>query len=139
LSGEPLSILARKDEHLDLALAQQRIAVVNAFDGIALPQCALPEVDLDEVDLATRFLNVDHALPFLVSSMTGGPARSAVINEHLATAAEVLRIPFAVGSQRVALEDVRADGLDDRLRRHAPTPSIWANFGAAQLLLGWGV
>ena len=139
MSGEPLSILARKDEHLDLALAQQRAPVASAFDTIRLPHRALPELDLDEIRLGTRFLGRDFAVPFLVSSMTGGPARSARINENLAAAAEQLRIPFAVGSQRVALEDVRSDGLDGRLRQSAPTATIWANFGAAQLLQGWGV
>jgi isopentenyl-diphosphate delta-isomerase len=137
LAGETLSILARKDEHLDLALAQQRALPTNAFDNIALTHCALPEVDLDEIDLSVKFLDHRFSLPFLVSSMTGGPARSARINLNLATAAETLGIPFAVGSQRVAVEDARSEGLDRQLRRLAPTTSIWANFGAAQLLQGW--
>ncbi|HEX2558857.1 type 2 isopentenyl-diphosphate Delta-isomerase [Phenylobacterium sp.] len=139
MSGEASPILTRKDEHLDLALAQQATARRNPFDAFGLPHCALPELDLDDVDLTTSFLGRPLSLPFVVSSMTGGPARGAKINANLAAAAEALQIPFAVGSQRVALEGSRADGLGLELRRVAPTIPIWGNFGAAQLLQGYGI
>ncbi|HEY9217253.1 MAG TPA: type 2 isopentenyl-diphosphate Delta-isomerase [Phenylobacterium sp.] len=139
MSGDKSAIVARKDEHLDLALAQQGKSRWSPFDTIALPHCALPEVDLQKVDLSTTFLGRRLRLPFVVSSMTGGPVRGAAINAHLAAAAEILGIPFAVGSQRVALEGDRAAGLDGDLRRLAPTIPIWANFGAAQLLRGYGL
>lgn len=139
MSGENSSIVTRKDEHLDLALAQQARLRTNPFDALSLPHCALPELDLEDVDLATSFLGRPLALPFVVSSMTGGPARGAKINANLAAAAEALQIPFAVGSQRVALEGVPAQGLDLQLRRLAPSIPIWANFGAAQLLQGYGI
>ncbi len=134
-----MSILTRKDEHLDLALQQGRSPPPNPFDAIRLQHCALPEVDLDDIDLTTQFLGRSLPLPFLMSSMTGGPARGGAINANLATAAEALQIPFAVGSQRIALEGGSSVGLDRQLRRLAPTTAIWANFGAAQLLQGWGI
>ncbi|RAK52498.1 type 2 isopentenyl-diphosphate Delta-isomerase [Phenylobacterium deserti] len=132
-------ILRRKDEHLDIALKQGVGGVNSSFDSVALEHCALPELDLDQVDLSTEFLGRRLALPFLISSMTGGPQRGASINAHLAEAAEALQIPMAVGSQRVAIEGEAAGGIDSNLRRLAPTTPIWANLGAAQLVLGYGV
>lgn len=139
MGDDRTSIVTRKDQHLDLALAQQEQARSNAFDQVRLPHCALPELDLEEIDLSTRFLGRRLGLPFVISSMTGGPARGALINAHLAAAAEALQIPLAVGSQRVALEGAQSGGLDRELRRLAPTTPLWANFGAAQLLQGYGV
>ncbi|MET0295533.1 MAG: type 2 isopentenyl-diphosphate Delta-isomerase [Phenylobacterium sp.] len=138
MAGEKSAIVTRKDEHLDLALAQQAPLRPNAFDAVRLPHCALPELDLEAIDLSTRFLGRALALPFMISAMTGGPARGAAINAHLAAAAEALKIPFAVGSQRVALEGSQAAGLGPELRRLAPSIPLWGNFGAAQLLQGYG-
>jgi len=136
---DPKQILRRKDEHLDIALRQGAGGAQSSFDGVALEHCALPELDLRHVDLSTRFLGHRLALPFLISSMTGGPQRGAAINANLAQAAEALQIPMAVGSQRVAIEGEAAGGIDGALRRLAPTIPIWANLGAAQLVLGYGL
>jgi isopentenyl-diphosphate delta-isomerase len=132
-------IVRRKDEHLDVVLRQGAAAGANPFDAIALEHCALPEVAMDEVDLSTRFLGRALSLPFVISSMTGGSTRGAEINRNLALAAEHLGIVLAVGSQRVALEGEGTCGIDSRLRLHAPTIPIWANFGGAQLVKGYGV
>ncbi|HEY8615940.1 type 2 isopentenyl-diphosphate Delta-isomerase [Phenylobacterium sp.] len=132
------AIIRRKDEHLDIALRQQA-GGANGFDSLVLEHCALPELDLAEIDLATRFLDRELALPFLISSMTGGPERGAAINANLAVAAEHLGIPLAVGSQRVALEGAAQAGIDAGLRRLAPGIPIWSNLGAAQLVQGYGV
>ncbi|WP_374471133.1 type 2 isopentenyl-diphosphate Delta-isomerase [Phenylobacterium sp.] len=134
---EPSAIVRRKDEHLDIALRQQA-GGPSAFDELVLEHCALPELNLDEVDLSTGFLGWDFKLPFLISSMTGGPERGAAINANLAAAAEQLRIPLAVGSQRVALEGAAQAGIDARLREIAPSVPIWSNLGAAQLVQGYG-
>jgi hypothetical protein len=71
--------------------------------------------------------------------MTGGPARAEAINRNLAEACEALRLPLAVGSQRVALEAGEAGGLGAELRSLAPSVPLLANFGAAQLNTGFGV
>jgi isopentenyl-diphosphate delta-isomerase len=134
------NIVRRKDEHIDIALAQGSNPAGEApFDRIRFEHCALPEMHLDEVRLETTFLGFSLRLPFLISSMTGGPQRGSSINENLATAAEALGIALAVGSQRVALERAGAGGLTRALRRHAPTIPIFANLGAAQFAAGWGV
>lgn len=137
---DPKSITQRKDEHLDIALAQRAAArSSNPFDRLRFEHCALPEAALQEVDLSAPFLGRTFALPFLISSMTGGPARGAQINENLAKAAEALDIPLAVGSQRVAIEGAGAAGINRSLRDSAPRAAIWANLGAAQLVQGYGV
>lgn len=141
-------IVRRKDEHIDIALSQARASQAQArgaaaggagFDQVMFEHCALPEIDMDAVDLSMRFLGWDLGLPILISSMTGGPSRGAAINENLAHAAEALKIPLAVGSQRIAIEGAGAAGIDGSLRRLAPTIPILANLGAAQLVLGYGV
>lgn len=130
-------ILTRKDEHIDAAL-QQLARPSSPFDGWRFEHCALPEIDLDEIDLSTEFLGQRLALPFVISSMTGGPSRGEQINVNLAMAAEALGIPLAVGSQRVAIETASDRGLNRRLRAAAPAAVIWANLGAAQLVAGYG-
>ncbi|MDG2520614.1 type 2 isopentenyl-diphosphate Delta-isomerase [Caulobacter segnis] len=134
------AIVRRKDEHLDIALAQQaRRDWENPFDAYAFDHCALPEIAFDQVDLRARFLTWSLRLPFIISSMTGGPSRGSAINAHLAEAAEHLGVILAVGSQRVALEGAGAAGIDEALRRRMPTAPLLGNLGAAQLVLGYGV
>jgi len=140
MADPPASILRRKDEHLDLALTQQggATAAASPFDAIRFEPCALPELNLEAVSTTSSFLGRTLPAPFLVSSMTGGPARGEAINRNLAIACEALGLPLAVGSQRIALENAADAGLRG-LRRHAPTTLLLANFGAAQLVRGYGV
>lgn len=133
-------LLRRKDEHIDIALAQhQGRGPASAFDALAFAPNALPEVSLAEIDLSATFLGKRLKAPFLISSMTGGPVRGARVNAALAEAAQVLGLALGVGSQRVDLEAGAAAGLDRSLRARAPDVLLLANFGAAQLVKGWGV
>jgi isopentenyl-diphosphate delta-isomerase len=131
----------RKDEHLSIVLEQRytRSKKTTGFEAFDFVHCALPEMNLNEVDIATSFLGKPVSAPLLISSMTGGPARAAAINGNLATACEALKLPFAVGSQRVALEQNDALGLDKSLRLLAPSVPIIGNLGAAQFNLGYGI
>ncbi|MDI4665818.1 type 2 isopentenyl-diphosphate Delta-isomerase [Xanthobacter autotrophicus] len=126
----------RKEDHIDIVLAGGRVAsrVDAGFDRLRFVHCALPELDLDAVDLTTRVLGRTLKAPFLISAMTGGPARSEAINAHLAEAAQALGIALGVGSQRIAIENGSAGGLGADLRRRAPDILLLANLGAAQLL-----
>jgi isopentenyl-diphosphate Delta-isomerase len=130
----------RKSDHLRavLAGAGHAHATTAGFEDFRFAHCALPECTMADVDLATVFLGKTLRAPFLVSSMTGGPDKAALINERLAAAAEGHGIAFAVGSQRIAIEGGPDHGLGRALRRAAPTIPIYANFGAAQLALGFG-
>lgn len=130
----------RKNEHLDVVLSGRARSQAQAgFDDVAFEHVALPELDMDSIDLATSFVGKPIKAPLLVSSMTGGPARAAAINENLAIACQSLGLPLAVGSQRVAIESRQSSGLGAELRRHAPDIPLLGNFGAAQLNLGFGV
>jgi isopentenyl-diphosphate delta-isomerase len=137
--GKSLTI-NRKNEHLDIVLGgRASSAVPTGFDEIVFEHAALPEIDMDQIRLDTVFLGKRINAPLLVSSMTGGPERAAAINANLALACEALGIALAVGSQRIAIDNSGDSGLRHDLRKHAPTIPLLANFGAAQLNLGYGV
>ncbi|WP_108396202.1 type 2 isopentenyl-diphosphate Delta-isomerase [Devosia submarina] len=130
----------RKNQHLDVVLAGRGVSGARTgFDDIVFEHAALPELDMDAIELSTHFLGKRINAPFLVSSMTGGPQRAEAINRHLAEACQALRLPLAIGSQRIAIENGDSAGLGRELRRLAPNVPILANFGAAQLNLGFGV
>jgi isopentenyl-diphosphate Delta-isomerase len=129
------NIVDRKSEHLEIVLTRNVAGAhgANGFNSVVFEHQALPELALDKIDISARFLGRDLRAPFLISSMTGGPAQAASINAALAEAAGHLQIAFAVGSQRVALEAAGDSGLDKRLRQRAGSVPILANIGAAQL------
>lgn len=130
----------RKNQHLDIVLGGRgRGAARTGLDEVAFEHVALPELHLDEIDLSATFLGRRIGAPLLVSSMTGGPARAQAINRNLARACAALRLPLAVGSQRVAIEEGGSAGLGRELRALAPEVPLLANFGAAQLNTGFGV
>lgn len=130
----------RKRDHIGIVLSgaanHNRLA---GFDDLAFVHNALPEIDCDAVDLGTKFLNHNLRLPYLASSMTGGPAISEKINAAIAEAAEELGFAIAVGSQRIALTTHDAHGIDSSLRKRAPSIPIFANLGAVQFVHGMGV
>lgn len=130
-------MLQRKQDHIDLVLEQRQYAAQwSDFDAIRLPHNALPDVNFAEIDLSTRFLGHSLHLPFLISSMTGGPARAEAINTHLAEAARELGLAMGVGSQRVALtgKGDGAAGLEARIRQLMGNQPLFANLGAVQLV-----
>ncbi len=129
-------LVQRKRDHIQAVLSGNVNAqsVTNGFDAYRFEHCALPEINLIDVSLESQFLGRKLRLPFVISSMTGGPERARTINANLAVAAEALGIALGVGSQRVALAgDAARHGLDNDVRRLAPNAMIFANIGAAQL------
>lgn len=130
----------RKNQHLDIVLGGRGrgVAARTGLDEVRFEHVALPELHMDAIDLSTGFLGKRIGAPLLVSSMTGGPARAEAINRNLALACAALDLPLAVGSQRVAIEAGAVGGLGAELRALAPRIPILANFGAAQLNLGFG-
>lgn len=133
-------IVNRKDQHLDVILAgKARHGRTSGFDEVRFVHEALPDLDHGKIDLGADFLGRRLKAPLLISAMTGGPKRAEAINLRLAEAAQQLGIALAVGSQRGALENGGAPGLDMALRLKAPDTPILANIGAAQLTRGFGV
>jgi isopentenyl-diphosphate Delta-isomerase len=130
----------RKKDHIDIILSgEARHNVETGFDTLHFEHCALPDIDLEAVDLSTEFLGKKLRLPFLASSMTGGPEKGGGINLAIAEAAQQLGFAMGVGSQRIALGGGKASGLDKSIRRVAPDIALYANLGAVQLTHGMTV
>lgn len=130
----------RKKQHLDIFLSGKGVSGRSTgLENIRFEHVALPELDMGSIDLGCHLLGRAIKLPFLVSSMTGGPAQAARINQNLAIACEALSIPMAVGSQRIAIETELDNGLNRELRQFAPSIPLLANIGAAQLVRGFGL
>jgi isopentenyl-diphosphate delta-isomerase len=130
----------RKRDHLDIVLSgAARHAAPVGFDRVRFSHNALPELDFAAIDLSCAFLGRRLKLPFLASSMTGGPKAAAGINRAIAEAAQMLGFAMAVGSQRVALTGGADHGLGRELRKLAPDAPIYANLGAVQLVHGMGL
>lgn len=108
------------------------------LQGLRFLPRALPEVDLAAVELETRFVGKPIAAPIMIAPMTGGLAEGGALNRRMAAVAERLRLPFGVGSQRVAIESPDRASLFE-VRSVAPTIPLMANLGAIQLKLGYGV
>ncbi len=65
-----------------------RHALSAGFDDWRFVHEALPDLDHARIDLGVDFLGRRLKAPFLVSAMTGGPARAEAINARLAEAAQ---------------------------------------------------
>ncbi len=111
----------RKDLHLDAVLHHDMSMKKKTagFESVEFEHCALPECDFNTIDLSTEFLGHRLALPFLISSMTGGARDAETINCRLAEAASELGIAMGVGSQRISLEESQHSGLGKTIRELA--------------------
>lgn len=138
--GDIAGIADRKKDHIDIILSgSARHHAPSGFDAWRFEHCALPELDLDAIDLSTTFLGKKLSIPFLASSMTGGPEKGGAINLAIAEAAQALGFAMGVGSQRIALGGAGMHGLDKSIRRIAPGIALFANLGAVQFAHGMTV
>lgn len=130
----------RKRDHIEIILSgRAKHTKGNGFDDIEFEHNALPDFDFNAIDLSCTFLGKKLRLPYLASSMTGGPEKGGLINRHIAEAAQDLGFAMGVGSQRIALGGGSGHGLDGSVRRIAPDIALFANLGAVQLVTGLGV
>jgi len=130
----------RKRDHIDIVVSGvARHSAPAGFDGVHFQHNALPEVDYAGIDLSCEFLGKRLRLPFLASSMTGGPDVAARINRAIAEAAQAMGFAMGVGSQRISLTTGDRHGLGPELRRLAPDIPIYGNLGAVQLVSGMGL
>ena len=138
MSGDPTN--DRKIEHIRiLENDAETERAMGHFDRIRLVHRALPEVSLDDIDTGTTFLGKRLKLPLLISSMTGGDHELVRrVNRNLAEAAEECGVAMGVGSQRVQFTHPPARESFS-LRDAAPTTLLFANLGAVQLNLGFGL
>jgi isopentenyl-diphosphate delta-isomerase len=129
----------RKSDHIRINLQEDVNfkQVPTGFERYRLIHCALPDFNLEDVDTSTSLLSKPLAVPFIISSMTGGTPEARAINRRLAEAAQTAGIGMGVGSQRAAIEDpALADTY--RVRDVAPDILLMANLGAIQLSYGYG-
>ena len=141
MSEKSPDIAQRKSDHIDIVLGQDVgfAKLTTEFERIRFIHNALPELSLDEIDLSAKLFGRAMKAPVLISSMTGGPHHAEGINRHLAEAAEELGLAFAIGSQRIALEEQGSAGMTRALRKLAPSVPLIGNLGAAQIRSEEGV
>lgn len=94
----------RKREHVENYLKAEHRGD-PLFKDIYLPHISLPELSMDEIDTSTDFLGKTIDFPLMINAITGGTAFSQNINADLAELAKRLKIPMAVGSETIAMED----------------------------------
>ena len=129
----------RKFDHIRINLEEDvRSGITTGLENFRFNHCALPEIDLEEIDTSVEFFGKNIALPFLISSMTGGTEDAYRINQNLALNAEKYNLAMGVGSQRAGLED-RAAMQTFKVRDFAPNIFLLANLGAVQLNYGYSI
>ena len=126
----------RKKEHLDLSLKADVSfkSKTNGFDHYEFIHDAATEVELDKISFETKFFKKKINYPFIISCMTGGTEEAENINAQLAIAAEELKIPIGVGSQRQALENKNYKNSYNIIRKNAKSVPVLGNLGAAELV-----
>ena len=126
----------RKKEHLDLSLNSDVSfkTKTNGFDYYDFIHNAATEVELDKITFETKFFKKKINYPFIISCMTGGTAEAENINAQLAIAADELKIPIGVGSQRQALENINYRKTYSVIRKNANSVPVLGNLGAAELV-----
>jgi isopentenyl-diphosphate delta-isomerase type 2 len=134
-SSDNQDMSARKAAHLDVCIDAERYSVESGnsrLHEVHLIHRSLPECNFATVDTTVSFLGHTVALPFFISSMTGGSAAGYKVNKQLAEIAEALGIPVGMGSIRILLrkpEVIR----DFMLKDIAQSVPVFANIGGVQL------
>ncbi|MDO4594313.1 MAG: type 2 isopentenyl-diphosphate Delta-isomerase [Tissierellia bacterium] len=83
------------------------------FNDVYIEHRALNEINFDEIDTSVEFLGKKLPFPLMINAMTGGSDMSSDINEDLSNICYEFKIPMAVGSQKIVLED---DSLIDSFK-----------------------
>lgn len=130
---EVTPISSRKSDHIRINLDQDvASALTTGLEHFHFIHQALPEINLDDVDLSQTLFHRHLRAPVLISSMTGGTAEAARINQILATSAQAAGVAMGLGSQRAAIEHTEL-AATFQVRRFAPDILLFANLGAVQL------
>lgn len=94
----------RKREHVENYL-RSTYKGNPLFEDVFVYHNALPCCDYGKIDTTMEFLGKKISFPIMINAMTGGTEFSGDINKNLAKLAKELKIPMAVGSETIALED----------------------------------
>jgi isopentenyl-diphosphate Delta-isomerase len=125
----------RKNQHIDICRSHD-VEAKNKYTGFAKIQfhhSALPEIDIDKINYKTTVLGKTFSYPILITGMTGGIEKGALINRRLAAAANKFNIPMGVGSQRIALENKEYSHIFC-LKNKYPNLFLIGNIGFLELL-----
>jgi isopentenyl-diphosphate Delta-isomerase len=122
---------AVKDRHIEACLREPVEEGTNGFERYRLLG-DLPDFRYDEIDTSCEVFGRKLAVPFLISSLTGGGRRSETINRRLAEAAATLQIGMSVGSQKLMLQHPELKRSFE-VRRWAPGILLFANLGLVHL------
>jgi isopentenyl-diphosphate delta-isomerase len=130
------NISKRKKEHIELCLTDDVSfkEKTTGFEHYDFVHYAPTEVEIDKIDFTQKFFNKLIQFPFLISCMTGGTIEAESINAKLAIAANELRIPIGIGSQRQMFEDKKNVQSFQIIRINAPDVPVLGNIGAAQVV-----
>ncbi len=125
----------RKEQHIHICATEDVESRHGdpGFAAIELPQVALPELAWEDINIQRSFMGKEFGAPILITGMTGGIEKAAMINERLAAAAVKFNLPMGVGSQRLAIENPAHAGIF-RLKDKFPGLFLIANVGIAQIL-----
>jgi len=130
------ALTSRKAAHLAICLDADRYSIEGGdarFSEVSFVHRSLPEIDSNAVQTGTELLGTRVALPFFISSMTGGSAEAYGMNRDLATVAQELGIGVGMGSIRILFN--KPDVFPHfHLKKIAPDVPVFANIGGVQLL-----
>ena len=130
---------SRKNDHIRINLEEDvRSGLTTGLERYRFIYQALPELNLEDIDLNQELFGRQLKAPILISSMTGGSERAAMINRTLAEAAQHSGVAMGLGSQRVALEHPET-AATFKVRKFAPDILLLANLGAIQLNYGYHI
>jgi isopentenyl-diphosphate delta-isomerase len=125
--------VARKDDHIRLALEQRRgPASSNDFDYVEPVHHALDGIDIDEVTLDVDVDGWVWPAPIYINGMTGGTDNAERANRALAIAARENGMPIASGSLSIALDAPETAPSFRVIREENPNGLVIANLGAGR-------
>lgn len=97
----------RKQEHVENYLKSNYLGD-PLFKNVYLEHNSLPGISFDDIDTSVDFLGRKIDFPLMINAVTGGSDFSETINRDLANLAKEFKLPMAVGSETVAIEDPSA-------------------------------
>lgn len=120
----------RKDDHVNLALEQQRKLTTSAFDDIRFIHHSFSDVKFDQIDISTQWADTTHAFPFYINGMTGGSKYTKQFNDLLSKLAHETGLAMASGSVSIALKEPEVRDSFTIIRKNNPNGFVMANLGA---------
>lgn len=120
---------ARKQEHIENYLVTS-YKNDNLFDDVYIEHQAISERNFSDIDTKMVFLDREISFPFMINAVTGGNEYANEINEELSKIAKEMKIPMAVGSQTVGIEEPEVENSFKIVRKVNPDGLIIGNLSA---------